>query len=55
MENLMLGTMYEIPGRKDVGEVVITAAAVRGEEKPEYVLLRKTAQPPEITETPKEA
>lgn len=55
MENLMLGTMYEIPGRKDVGEVVITAAAVRGEEKPEYVLLRNTAQPPEITETPKEA
>ena len=55
MENLMLSTMYEIPGRKDVGEVVITAAAVRGEEKPEYVLLRNTAQPPEITETPKEA
>ena len=51
MENLMLGTMYEIPGRKDVGEVVVTAAAVKGEEKPEYVLLRDTVQessnPPE--------
>lgn len=55
MENLMLGTMYEIPGRKDVGEVVITAAAVRGEEKPDYVLLRDAPQTSEIAETPKEA
>ena len=55
MENLMLGTMYEIPGRKDVGEVVITAAAVRGEEKPDYVLLRDAPQSSEIPKTPKEA
>lgn len=54
MENLMLGTMYEIPGRKDVGEVVITAEAARGEKKPEYMLLRDTAQLGENAETPEE-
>jgi len=42
MENLMLSTMYEIPARKDVCEVQITPASVRGEEKPRYVLLRDT-------------
>ena len=35
--------MYEIPSRKDVAEVVVTAASVKGEEKPQYVLLRDTA------------
>ncbi|MBE6701847.1 MAG: ATP-dependent Clp protease ATP-binding subunit ClpX [Ruminococcaceae bacterium] len=43
MENLMQETMYEIPTRKDVAEVVITAASVKGQEKPNYVLLRDTA------------
>ena len=42
MEKLMQDTMYEIPARKDVAEVVITAASVRGEEAPQYVLLRDT-------------
>ena len=40
MENLMQETMYEIPARKDVAEVVITPASVKGKKKPEYVLLR---------------
>ncbi len=40
MENLMLSTMYEIPARKDVGEVRITPKSVKGLEKPQYVLLR---------------
>ena len=40
MEKMMLQTMYEIPARKDVTEIVITPAAVRGEEKPQYLLLR---------------
>ena len=43
MENLMQSTMYEIPARKDVGEVIVTADAVRGKESPQYVLLRDTA------------
>ena len=41
LENLMLTAMYEIPARKDVAEVRITAASVRGKEKPKYVLLRE--------------
>ncbi|MBE6554748.1 MAG: ATP-dependent Clp protease ATP-binding subunit ClpX [Ruminococcaceae bacterium] len=40
MENLMLSTMYEIPARKDVAEVRVTPAAVKGKENPQYVLLR---------------
>ena len=42
MENLMLDTMYEIPARKDVAEVCVTAKSVKGEEKPQYILLRDT-------------
>ena len=42
MENLMQDTMYEIPARKDVAEVVITPDSVRGKKKPTYVLLRDT-------------
>ena len=40
MENLMQSTMYEIPARKDVAEVVITPELVRGKGKPKYILLR---------------
>ena len=41
MENLMLSTMYEVPARKDIAEVQITAEAVNGLEKPKYILLRE--------------
>ncbi len=41
MESLMQETMYEIPARKDVSEVVITPDAVKGRKKPSYVLLRE--------------
>ena len=40
MENLMQGSMYEVPARKDVSEVRITAKSVKGKEKPKYILLR---------------
>ena len=40
MENLMLSTMYEVPARKDIAEVQITAEAVNGTQKPKYILLR---------------
>jgi ATP-dependent Clp protease ATP-binding subunit ClpX len=46
MENLMQETMYEIPARKDIAEVVITPDSVRGKKKPNYVLLRDTAPAP---------
>ena len=42
MENLMQATMYEIPARKDVAEVVITPEQVRGAGEPRYILLRDT-------------
>ena len=41
MENMMLSTMYEVPARKDIAEVQITAEAVNGIEKPKYILLRE--------------
>ena len=42
MENLMQATMYEIPARKDVAEVVVTPEQVRGAGEPKYILLRDT-------------
>ena len=48
MENLMLSTMYEVPARKDIAEVQITAEAVNGTEKPKYILLRD----PKVEEEP---
>ncbi len=44
MESIMQPTMYEIPSRKDVAEVLITADTVRGKEKPTYILLRDLAK-----------
>jgi ATP-dependent Clp protease ATP-binding subunit ClpX len=41
MESLMLTTMYEVPARKDIAEVQITAEAVNGTQKPKYILLRE--------------
>ncbi len=41
MENLMQASMYEIPSRKDVAEVLVTPEAVHGTEKPRYILLRE--------------
>ena len=37
MEKLIMPIMYEIPTREDVSCVVITAGAVNGTEKPEYI------------------
>jgi len=38
MENLMQQTMYDIPSRDDVAEVVITEEAVKNNVQPRYVL-----------------
>lgn len=38
MEAMMQQVMFEVPSRTDVEAVVITAAAVKGLEKPRYVL-----------------
>ena len=38
MEGIMTDIMYEVPSRDDVAEVKITAACVKGDKKPKYVL-----------------
>ena len=38
IEKAMLDTMFELPSRKDVKEVVMTAAAVEGKEQPRLIL-----------------
>ncbi len=38
MENLLMDSMYEIPGRADITQVVITEDVIRGKKDPIYVL-----------------
>ena len=37
MEETLLGVMYEVPSKKEIGKVIITPAVVRKEEAPTYV------------------
>jgi ATP-dependent Clp protease ATP-binding subunit ClpX len=37
MEDTLLGVMYEVPSKKEIGKVVITPAVVRKEEAPTYL------------------
>jgi ATP-dependent Clp protease ATP-binding subunit ClpX len=37
MEETLLGVMYEVPSKKEIGKVVITPAVVRKEEAPTYL------------------
>ena len=43
MERALQQAMFDLPGRKDVGEVVVTAATVRGEEPARMVPRKKKA------------
>jgi len=38
LEEALLDVMYEVPSREEISKVVVTAAAVRGEVPPTYVL-----------------
>ena len=38
MENLMMKMMYEIPSRKDIIDVIITADCINGKAEPKYIL-----------------
>ena len=38
MEKLMMDLMYDVPSKNDVKKIVIDAAVVRGEKKPEVIL-----------------
>ena len=39
LENVLLDTMYELPGLKNVGKVVIDEAVIGGESRP-YIVYR---------------
>lgn len=41
MENMLLNTMYELPGREDVTEIVISEKTVNDKEEPEMVVADK--------------
>ena len=38
IEGILLDTMFEVPGRKDVAKVVVTEDAVSGKSRPEFIL-----------------
>ncbi len=40
-EHALLDEMYELPGREDVSEVIIDAAAIRGEQPPKRIVRKK--------------
>jgi ATP-dependent Clp protease ATP-binding subunit ClpX len=42
MEDVLLDTMFDLPGRKDVVKCTVTAAAVRKEEQPELAMRKTT-------------
>ncbi len=41
LEEVMLDTMYEVPTKKDVKKVIITADAVEGKAPPQYVIEKR--------------
>jgi ATP-dependent Clp protease ATP-binding subunit ClpX len=45
VEQTLLDSMYELPGREDVAEVLVSPATVRGERRPRLVLRDATAAP----------
>ncbi len=52
LENVLTEIMFDVPSRDDVAEVVITEGAIRGTEKPRYVLKTPRLEAPmDQTET----
>jgi ATP-dependent Clp protease ATP-binding subunit ClpX len=43
IENVLLDTMYDIPGQKDVHKVVVDSAAINGDSEP--LLVYKNSEP----------
>lgn len=46
IEGILLDTMFEVPGRKDVAKVVVTEDAVSGKSRPELILRAEGEVPP---------
>ena len=49
LEELLLDVMYEVPGRNEIGQIVVTAEAVRGESAPELVTRKQLAARTELS------
>ncbi len=49
LEELLLDVMYEVPGRSDIGQVVVTGEAVRGEELPTLITRKQLAENTELS------
>ncbi|MGI5950317.1 MAG: ATP-dependent Clp protease ATP-binding subunit ClpX [Brooklawnia sp.] len=49
LEELLLDVMYEVPGRPEIGQVIITDAAVRGEAEPELINRKEYGQRAELS------
>ena len=49
LEELLLDVMFEVPSRPEIGQVVVTAEAVRGEEAPTLVTREQLAQRAELS------
>jgi ATP-dependent Clp protease ATP-binding subunit ClpX len=47
VEQTLLDTMYELPGREDVAEVLVSPATVRGERRPRLVLRDASSAAPQ--------
>ena len=43
MESTMLDIMYDLPGKKDIQECIVTADVIRGDANPQLISLRKGA------------
>ena len=49
LEELLLDVMYDVPGRPEIGQVVVTAEAVSGEESPTMVTRAQLAARTELS------
>ncbi|MDI9626946.1 MAG: ATP-dependent Clp protease ATP-binding subunit ClpX [Acidobacteriota bacterium] len=49
LEELLLDVMYEVPGMPDIGQVVVTEQAVRGEDRPELLTRQQLAERTELS------
>ncbi len=52
LENVLLDTMYELPGMKNVSKVVVDDSVIEGHQKP-YVVYKSDTAPTEDTTTPR--
>jgi ATP-dependent Clp protease ATP-binding subunit ClpX len=53
LENVLLDTMYELPGLKNVSKVVVDDTVIEGHQPPYVVYKTETATPVEDAATPR--